>query len=774
MILLCSWQLGFATITTRDSLRQLIPEKASQPLQGQIDFYRALGEAYKLDTSDSSIYFLKKAADLAKRKDDPIDLGYILTDIGRAYERGGQHLEALDYFQRGYAIIREEEENVPPYLLIDIGNIYFNEEVYSIAQSYYDKAEALFLVQRDTNGILLAWKNKGLIYKQQSLCDSAVTYFEKVLEVERSRSGGLFEKALTYNYLARSYNCSSNRTGRLTYVDSAIYYMEKAGGVKKSPYVWASLHFNAAYTSIFDNLSQAESYYRQFEEILDDYPKLEASFSYNRLIYAKAVAKERGDYDAAIRLSHQILRDSLAPPHYLPQQYSILASLYEAKGDTKEALAYLKKFAELIEQRNKDKFAKKVVEMYAAMENFEQRRALTVKEMALQQERLLKEQEQRTRQLYALGAGVLLILLLLSLWLYRRLHLSKDELSKQKQVIEENAAALRELNTTKDKLMSILAHDLRGPFSNMLSLSTSLEEHLSQQPTASGLQREAKSLSQTAKGSYLLFEDLLSWSKNQAGELRFVPEVLSISRVCADVLPVFEGQITEKKLTIETNWQLLGLYADRNMLQTMLRNLIGNACRHSAYQDTIYLHSGADGTDAWLEVRDEAGGLAEQEAAQVFSEERWKQRRGNSGLGLVLCQQFMERHGGHIELNNELGKGATFRLYFPQRAKKQDFANEELKKVHAIEPLLEPKELQKQSLALRNLIKLPIYHATQFIRLRNQLEEPLSTELYQYVERLQEAMFTQDRTSYTRLQNYLSEQLAEPDLKGFWHSNHSE
>lgn len=734
----------------------------TEDLKAKVECYRAIADFHKLNSLDSSIYYLKQARALAAGLKEKADLGYILTDIGRLYSEREDYIISLDYFRRGYSIIRAEEKKVPPYLLIDIGNIYYDEGVYSIARSYYDKAEERFLEEQDTNGMLLVWKNKGLTYKGEHNCEQSAFYLEKALRLELQLPERYLEKAINYNYMHSVGLCLPTEE-RLNFMDSSLYYMQQAGGIQKSRRIWASLHYNAAYLYLFTDFKKSKEYYRIFDSTLAAYPQLERFFIYNRLIYAKGRARELGDYQAAIAYSEQILRDSLAPPRYLPQQYSVLSYLYAGIGNYKKAFEYCKEYAELNAKQNKDKFADKVVQMYAAMENFEQREALALKDLALQQERQLKEQERRMRNWFALGFAVVLLLLGISVLLFLRLRNSNQRLNLQKGLLEESAQSLQRVNETKDKLFSILGHDLRGPFHNILRLSTRLEKQLSERPMDSALQREAQSLMRSAQSSYLLFEDLLSWSKNQAGELRFVPEVVDLRELSGQLLQLFEGQIVEKQLRIETDWKARGLLADPQMLYTMLRNLIGNACKHSAYQGRIWLRSGINDDAVWIEVRDEAGGISEKAAAHLFSEDKWRKQRGNSGLGLVLCQQFMDFHSGSIRLDNRLGEGAAFHLHFPAAASRTADLQEAVEALFIQEKYdwntLPAKELLKDLQTLKKITKLPIRAATQFLRLRKQLTEPLHPILLHGLDGLQKAIFTQNQNSYQQLQEQLAKRI---------------
>lgn len=654
-----------------DSLKQLYYSGTLEVDSQQIQLYQQLGDSLRLSEPDTALFFFKKGVAFSTKIKDTLALTAFLAEIGNIHQRLGRDIEALEYLRRSYLLSKEHgkmDERSLAYLLINIGNIYFSEEVYSVARSYYQKAEEGFVAIRDTNGILLCWKNVGLVFDRQDICDSAIFYYQKALDVELELPDRAHEKAIAYNYLGLAYGCYRDRgEDRIVLMRKAENYFQKSGGEQKDPKLRISFYYNfASAFRMAGQIDSAEHYLGLFEEGLERWPEYKDLFEVSRIYMLKSIARAKGDYDKALELTWKIIEDSLLPPKRLYPQYQVLSVLYEEKGDLESALKYHKMYTKDLDQRKKDKFAGKVVEMYAAMENFEQRRALDLKEVALQKEQALKEQETEARQLYALALIGVLSLLIVLAFLYRQVKRSKEQLEAQNEIIEASSRKLQRLNQTKDKLMSILAHDLRGPFGNMLQLSTQLSQQLSQQPIASRSQELAEGLSKTAKSSYLLFEDLLSWSKNQAGALQVHQKPLVLSAIAKEVLDLFQSQLYEKSIRVKQDWTAQGLKTDEDMLRTILRNLMANALRHSPRGGILTLRSRAEGQTVIVEIEDEAGGIPPAILKNLFSEERWKQRQGNSGLGLVLCQQFMHKQGGQIEVHSKLGQGTRFELIFPK------------------------------------------------------------------------------------------------------------
>lgn len=760
--------LFFATSPV-DSMKNLYYQKEITVDSQRLLLCKDIGDSLKLSAPDSAAFYYKVAIKLAREQKDTARLIWLLADVGDIQQRIGRDLEALDYLRKSYLLAKaygNANQGSMAYLLINIGNIYFADGVYSVARGYYNKARVTFEEIADTNGVLLCWKNIGLIFDRQDQCDSSIFYYKKALDVEMALQGRAHEKAILYNYISLAYGCYKvEGTGaeRVRYMRLANKYFEKAGGEQKNPKLQLSFYYN--FTSAFRMAGQVDSalhYARLFDEAYARWPEYQELFRYSRMAIWKGIAASQGDYQKAIRLSYQMIEDSIIPASQMYRQYQVLASLYVKVGNYKKAFFYEKKYAEELARRDKDKFADKVVKMYAAMENSEQRRALELKDLALQKEQALKEQEARAGRIYIIALVILLILLGASGFLYYRLRRSKDQLHKQKTIIEDNAAELSALNQTKDKLMSILAHDLRGPFSNMLQLSERLSKQLSQQPMASRSQDLAEGLARTSKSSYLLFEDLLSWSKNQSGALELQPRPIALPDMAAEILELFQSQLYEKSIRVKQDWKARGIQTDEHLLRTILRNLIGNALKYSPRGASLILRSWAEEQMVKVEIVDEAGGIPSDMLSSLFSEERWKQRKGNSGLGLVLCQQFMEKQGGRIVVDSKVGQGSRFTLLFPDALVEVDWSGlpEELGEGLSLPSVA---KLSMHPALWQQLLELSDSEATALMRVHQQLLEK-DGSLKPYLDVWRDALLQQDLTSLQRLRAELQRALSTEQL----------
>jgi len=249
------------------------------------------------------------------------------------------------------------------------------------------------------------------------------------------------------------------------------------------------------------------------------------------------------------------------------------------------------------------------------------------------------------------------------------------ELGETRHGLEKSVRQLEESQAAKDKLFSIISHDLRGPIGGIKGLLETLAvEHatMSEEDLEEGL----KALVGAAGNTYALLEDLLAWSRSQSGTIRFAPRRLLLSAVADDAASVAMGQAAAKGLSIESAVPLGSfVYADAEMLEAVLRNLLSNAIKYSHPGGTIWIRSEDAEGGCLVSVEDEGEGIEPEILENLFKIGAVQSRPGTAGergtgLGLAVCKEFMERHGGAIAARSEPGKGARFELFFPAEPRK--------------------------------------------------------------------------------------------------------
>jgi len=253
----------------------------------------------------------------------------------------------------------------------------------------------------------------------------------------------------------------------------------------------------------------------------------------------------------------------------------------------------------------------------------------------------------------------------------------------EKQGIElvalaEDAAVMRDelgkLNQQKDKFFSIIAHDLRSPFNALLGFSGILES------SGRTLDREkvveyGHNIHQASEQAYALLEDLLDWSRMQMGHLEFDPQPLDLSKTIEACMFLFEPNAQAKNITLSTDHgPNLTAFADRQMVHTILRNLINNAIKFTGEGGCIALAASQSGDWVEVSVSDNGVGMEPEKLERLFHIEEKTTTKGTggetgTGLGLHLCQDLVEKNGGDISIESTPGVGSTFSFTLPVKEK---------------------------------------------------------------------------------------------------------
>jgi two-component system, sensor histidine kinase and response regulator len=235
--------------------------------------------------------------------------------------------------------------------------------------------------------------------------------------------------------------------------------------------------------------------------------------------------------------------------------------------------------------------------------------------------------------------------------------------------IKQSREKLKELNATKDKFFSIIAHDLKNPFSTLLGFSKLLFENAPTY-TTNQIQEYAQIMNNTAKQSYTLLENLMQWAKAQTGKITVNPENNSLDDLLSITIPILSGSALKKNITIESNVAKDNVYVDNSLTTTILRNLLTNAIKFTHHSGKITVST--QKKDEFLEVSitDTGVGIDPKNIDKLFKIDSKVSSPGTeseegTGLGLILCKEFVEKQGGRIWVTSELGKGSTFTFTLP-------------------------------------------------------------------------------------------------------------
>jgi signal transduction histidine kinase len=259
---------------------------------------------------------------------------------------------------------------------------------------------------------------------------------------------------------------------------------------------------------------------------------------------------------------------------------------------------------------------------------------------------------------------------------------TEQKLIKYEQNILENNKLLNELNITKDRFFSIIAHDLKGPFSSLIGFSELLLNDY-KNLSAEEIHDYHKMIYTTANNSHNLLENLLEWSRSQTGKITFNPTKINISQIVQNVADLLISSANEKNIVFlnEISPSVFA-FADDNMVKTILRNLLNNAIKFTSKYGIIKLTSQqlqnkSIQTDTpnismiEVSVKDSGIGISTDNLNKLFKIDQKISTKGTNnekgtGLGLIICKEFIDKNGGQITIESYEGKGTTLKFTLPE------------------------------------------------------------------------------------------------------------
>jgi len=245
------------------------------------------------------------------------------------------------------------------------------------------------------------------------------------------------------------------------------------------------------------------------------------------------------------------------------------------------------------------------------------------------------------------------------------------QLKMVREILSETNINLQKANQDKDKLLSIIAHDLSNPFSVLITFSKLLidsYEDFSKEDVLTYL----KTFYQTSKQGYNLLDNLLKWSKSQTGKMDVEPVTIDLKDIVEENITLLYSQATSKKIIL-TNHVPEGLiaFADLNMILTVIRNLISNAIKFTNERGTVDISGSSHQNFIEITVKDSGVGIGEEDLEKLFRIDVKHSTTGTAnergtGLGLMLCKEFIERNNGKLLAKSKLNQGSEFTFLLPK------------------------------------------------------------------------------------------------------------
>jgi len=243
------------------------------------------------------------------------------------------------------------------------------------------------------------------------------------------------------------------------------------------------------------------------------------------------------------------------------------------------------------------------------------------------------------------------------------------ELQRSKKELEMKNKQLTELNATKDKFFSILAHDLRNPFNSLWGFSDMILQNYDELGREKHL-KYLEIIQITAKQGYALLDNLLYWARSQTGKLTHSPQLIDLQYIVNNNIDLIAGSASQKSISLNsTLTENCFVFADLNMISTVIRNLLSNAIKFTNINGRIdvIVENNANSNLVMVSIKDNGVGMNEIALNKIFRIENYYTTPGTenergTGLGLILCKEFVERNGGKIWVESKENEGSCFQF----------------------------------------------------------------------------------------------------------------
>jgi len=256
-----------------------------------------------------------------------------------------------------------------------------------------------------------------------------------------------------------------------------------------------------------------------------------------------------------------------------------------------------------------------------------------------------------------------------------------ESINGQYVELAENYAIAKEelekLNQEKNKFFSIIAHDLRSPFTALLGFTTLLAQRVDTMEPAK-VKEYAETINDSATRVFKLLENLLEWSRLQMDRIEHKPVDFPLGDIAGKTIDIFEPVVRDKDLTLRESGNAPHVFADPHMVDAVIRNLVNNAIKFTPRGGAITITYDVTPTNfVRVDITDTGVGMTPEIATKIFTLSDNITTPGTdgekgTGLGLLLCKELVERNGGRIEVDSEPNKGSTFRFTLPLEAPAQD------------------------------------------------------------------------------------------------------
>jgi len=587
----------------------------------------------------ASYYFI--SLQIAHEVNDINMLAFTYNRLSQLFSKLGNFEKALEYLRLSVEYT-EKTNNAATlaYRQNQLGNLYYNNQKYDLALRHYNQSLEIRQRLNNTNDIAQSLNNIGNTFRETGNYGKALEFYQQTLELNK-QTNDTIKTCYALNNLGNVYMLTGEKDKALAYFQEAHQCAVNAG------------------VRFIEGLVARK---------LGD------------------LALESGNQDEAIQFYLASVETGVEINNavMVSKAYESLYKLFETKGDHKNALKYHKLYSQAqLEQLQEISD----MEIYKQQLNFElaqKQDTIQVIENKLQVSRELEKiktmeaNKYKTQRMFLMLIALIFILATgIILYLFRQLKVKNkaiDEAYKNTTIanlkLRKSENVLKELVTTKDKFFSIISHDLRGPISSLMHLTELLVQN-ADDFTLDELKETNQTIHVSSKNLYALLENLLQWSRLQTGRMKFNVTKIELHKLVRRNMELLQVSAKDKNIQLINNIpDEVTVQGDNEMIDTVLRNLLNNAIKFTAQGGFVKTNYTISPDYHIITVEDNGVGMSDEVKSRLFDISQQVTTSGTNnetgtGLGLLLCYDFIKRHDGNIKVESQQNKGTVFYIHLP-------------------------------------------------------------------------------------------------------------
>jgi signal transduction histidine kinase len=621
---------------------------------------------------DSALYYANQAELILMKSDPNNQLPALFKQKGKIYDVKMLSERSLFYYRKAYdEFIKLGNQQEIGDCALNLGNIYYELADFSQAYYFYMHSLQAFEQAGDRLGIARMENNLGTVAHEMGKLQEAEKHYSKAYEVYKEIGTGT-DQCRSLNNLGLILYDRQVYDSALIYFNQALEIMNRDTlGSPEEQRILSSLYNNIAlaYSDTGEN-ETALSYLRRGLTLA-----VQVNDPYNTgSVYMNmgSIFGYLGQTDSALFYLHRALRiaKDLGYRHLEMETYDELAKLHAALGSYASAYNWLLRYDTVYKELFNENQSAQIARLRARYEQ-------ELKDREIEQLHSESQVQRMLNKVFIVFIVVIVILVIIITVNLRSKKIANQmladrnlQISNAIKKLSESEKELQRLNMSKDRIFSVVAHDLRNPVAAVTGFSELLYDNFEQFPA----ETQKEYLMQIVQGTQRiqnLLENLLIWARAQMKAVKYEPEVLKVKNVVDDCIRETKANLDHKKVSCQVRIdRRCVVFADKAMIHAVFRNLIMNAIKFSFPGGKIWVKSSTSDRECRVSVTDQGIGIQPEIQAKLFNVNEVVSTPGTtgesgSGLGLVICKDFMEKNMGSITVESEPGNGSSFIVSLP-------------------------------------------------------------------------------------------------------------